>query len=62
MNYSEFEERKIEEITRLLYEIVNYFIVWVKKSEKQLIAIKLAKMVEVARVELATIPFIYWAF
>jgi len=27
MNYSEFEERKIEEITRLFYEIVNYFIV-----------------------------------
>ena len=62
MNYSEFEERKIEETTRLFYEIVNYFIVWVKKSEKQLIAIKLAKMVEVARVELATIALINWEF
>ena len=54
MNCSELEEKKTEEITRLFYEIINYFIVWVKKSEKQLIAIKLAKMVEVARVELAT--------
>ena len=57
VNCSELEERKTEEITRLFYEIINYFIVWVKKSEKQLIAIKLAKMVEVARVELATPAF-----
>ena len=57
MNYSEFEEKKTEEITKLFYEIINYFFVWLKKSEKKLIAIKLAKMVEVARVELATPAF-----
>ena len=49
MNCSELEERKTEEITRLFYEIINYFIVWLKSIEKQLIAIKLAKMVEVVR-------------
>jgi len=27
MNYSELEEKKTEEITRLFYEIINYFAV-----------------------------------
>ncbi|MBT90777.1 MAG: hypothetical protein CL921_04390 [Deltaproteobacteria bacterium] len=52
MKCSELEEKKIEEITRLFYEIIDYLVVQVEKSEKDLIAIKLAKMVEVARREL----------
>ena len=53
MNCSELEGREIDEIIRLFCEIIEYFVVSVKKSEKQLTTIKIVKMVEVARVELA---------
>jgi len=54
VNCSELEERKTEEIVRLFYEIIEYFVVSVRNGEKRLITIKIVKVVEVARVELAS--------